>query len=90
MKVITATEASRSFSELLNQVYYRGESFEIQKGKEVFAKLVPSGPQKGARMSDLNELFASLPHLDKKDAARFAKDLKIIRKEMAPHKDPWA
>ena len=36
---ITATDAARKFSELLNQVRYQGEEFDIVRGKEVVARL---------------------------------------------------
>lgn len=39
---ITATEASRRFSDFLNRVAYNGESFVIKKGSRVMAKIVPA------------------------------------------------
>jgi hypothetical protein len=33
-RVISATKAARSFSELLDRVYYRGETFVIERGGE--------------------------------------------------------
>ena len=40
-EIITATEASRSFSELLHRVCYAGESFVIKKGNRLMARVVP-------------------------------------------------
>ena len=40
-EVITATEASRSFSEVLHRVCYGGESFIIKKGSRMMARIVP-------------------------------------------------
>ncbi|MDX1975325.1 MAG: hypothetical protein SFT92_06575 [Rickettsiales bacterium] len=40
-KTITATEASRSFSDLLHRVCYGGESFIIKKGSRLMAKIGP-------------------------------------------------
>ena len=40
-KIITATEASRSFSDLLHRVCYGGESFVIKKGNRMMAKIAP-------------------------------------------------
>ncbi len=34
-KTISATEAARSFSEVLNQVQYRDMSFSIERGRKV-------------------------------------------------------
>lgn len=39
--IITATEASRSFSDLLHRVCYGGESFIIKKGQRLMARVVP-------------------------------------------------
>ena len=40
-QTITATEASRSFSELLHRVCYGGESFVIKKGQRLMARITP-------------------------------------------------
>lgn len=40
-ETITATTASRSFSELLHRVCYGGESFVIKKGNRLMARIVP-------------------------------------------------
>jgi antitoxin (DNA-binding transcriptional repressor) of toxin-antitoxin stability system len=39
--ILTATEASRSFSELLHRVCYGGESFLVKKGNRLMARIVP-------------------------------------------------
>ena len=44
--MISATEMSRSLSDVLSKVYYQGQSFEIKRGKEVIAKLIPSVSRK--------------------------------------------
>ena len=41
---VTATEASRSFSDLLHRVCYGGESFIIKKGNRLMARIVPVEP----------------------------------------------
>ena len=46
-KTISATEAARSFSEVLNQVQYREASFSIERGKKVIARLVPAAMPAG-------------------------------------------
>ena len=43
-EIITATEASRSFSELLHRVCYGGESFTVKKGNRLMARIVPVEP----------------------------------------------
>lgn len=38
---ISATEASRSFSDLLNRVKYAGEEFVVERGGIPFCRIVP-------------------------------------------------
>lgn len=40
-EVITATEASRAFSDVLHKVAYQGQSFVIKKGSRLMARIVP-------------------------------------------------
>lgn len=40
-EIVTATEASRAFSDLLHRVSYGGESFIIKKGNRLMARIVP-------------------------------------------------
>ena len=40
-ETLSATEASRSFSEVLHRVCYGGESFIIKKGNRMMARIVP-------------------------------------------------
>ena len=42
-QVLTATEASRAFSELMHRVCYGGESFVIKKGQRLMARIAPIG-----------------------------------------------
>ena len=41
---ISATEAARSLSDLLNRVRYRGESFLVERGGEPVCRIIPAGP----------------------------------------------
>ena len=43
-QTVTATEASRSFSDLLHRVCYGGESFLVKKGHRLMARIVPVEP----------------------------------------------
>ena len=42
---ITATEAARRFSDLLNRVRYRGETFRIVRSGEEVAQLTTASPR---------------------------------------------
>jgi antitoxin (DNA-binding transcriptional repressor) of toxin-antitoxin stability system len=41
---ISATEAARSFSELINRVHDRGESFVVERGGKPICEIVPAKP----------------------------------------------
>ncbi len=64
MKIrLSATEAVRSFSELLNRVRYRGESFIVERGGKPICEILPAAPLKFAGR-DLARLLDSLPKPD--------------------------
>jgi len=42
-RTISATRAARTFSDLLNRVRYRSESFVIERGGEPVGRLTPAG-----------------------------------------------
>jgi antitoxin (DNA-binding transcriptional repressor) of toxin-antitoxin stability system len=60
---ISATTAARSFSELMNRVRYRGESFVVERGGKPICEILPARP---ARFSgaELANLLRSLPKPD--------------------------
>jgi len=78
MTRITATEASRNFSDILNRAQYRGESFEVMRAGEVVARIEPVH-RKRLTVGEFRELWKSWPRLDPEDAAQFEEDLKEIR-----------
>jgi len=90
-KAISATEAVRKFSEILNSVKYRGESFTIVRGGKPVALISPvENPPQRKFLRDLRELVKSLPRL-REEADRFGKDLKEIRKHqpILPKESKW-
>ena len=88
-KIIKATEAARSFSALINRVRYHGEQFEIQRGREIVACLVPPGPATELPIADLNQVWAELPRLDEEDAQAFTEEIQALRRRMRPPGDAW-
>lgn len=60
---ISATNASRKFSDLLNRVRYRGESFIVERGGEPICEIIPARP-KTVKGRDLIGLFPILPRPD--------------------------
>jgi prevent-host-death family protein len=91
-KIISATEAVRKFSDILNSVRYRGESFTIVRGGKPIAALTPlEEPRKNKSLRELKGLISVLPDLGP-EADRFRNDLKEIRKYQPslPKEGKWA
>jgi len=86
---ISATDAARSFSDLLNQVRYQGAEFDIVRGKEVVARLVPAAPAGGVALDRLGELVRSLPRLGAREADLFARDIERGLAKMRPDAIEW-
>ena len=85
MERITAEEASRTFSELLDRVRREGASFEITEGEDVVARVEPpagAGPGKVRTLAELVEHIKKGPRLDPEDSLAFEADLAAIRAEM--------
>ena len=60
---ISATQAARSFSELINRVKYRGEEFVIERGGKPICRLVPARPRKFT-LGDMVKLLRTAPKPD--------------------------
>jgi len=75
IQTITATEAVRNFSELLNGIRYRGDRYTILKGGKPAATIGPAaGSAKERKLSDLKGMVRSLPRLGD-DADAFSGDI---------------
>jgi len=59
-RTLSATEASRNFSEIMNRVKYRGESFVVERGGERICEIRPAAPARFTG-ADLIALIRSLP-----------------------------
>ena len=67
---ISSTEAVRNFSELLNNIKYRGDRYTVIRGGKPAASLVPCEPSRiDATLADLRTIMRTLPHLDSSDTA---------------------
>jgi antitoxin (DNA-binding transcriptional repressor) of toxin-antitoxin stability system len=60
---ISATEAAQSFSELMNRVRYRGESFIVERGGKPICEILPAKPPKFTS-AELASLLRSVPEPD--------------------------
>jgi prevent-host-death family protein len=91
-KTITATEAVRKFSEILNSVKYTGRDFTVTRQGRPVATIRPAATHaRSLTLGDLPGLVQTLPVLGD-EARRFKKDLKESRKHQPPmpEKDRWA
>ncbi len=83
---VTATEAARRFSDLLNRVRYEGETFVIVRGGEEIGQLAPAQPNRPVTLRDLMEILAREASPD----PEFADDLEEIQREQPLAGDtPW-
>jgi prevent-host-death family protein len=91
-KVVSATEAVRKFSEILNSVRYRGESYTIVRGGKPVASISPveTSPRRKL-LGELEEALKNIPHLGA-EADRFGHDLREIREHQPslPKGNKWA
>jgi prevent-host-death family protein len=72
---ISATDAVRRFSELLNAVRYRNDSFTVIRGGKPAAAIIPVEPATmGKTLRELNTIVEKLPHLND-DSEIFAGDV---------------
>lgn len=83
-KRITATQAVRDFSELLNKIKFKGDRYIIERSRKPVAQMEPIKEAKKAKtLSELKSLLKELPRLDEELDA-FAEDLEGIRKDQPP------
>jgi prevent-host-death family protein len=80
---MTATDAARSFSELLNRVA-NGEEIEVTRSGAAVAVI---SPPKSSLISAarFRELIATAPSPD----AGFADDVRVVRESAGPPEDAW-
>jgi antitoxin (DNA-binding transcriptional repressor) of toxin-antitoxin stability system len=86
-KKISATEAARSFSDVVARVHYRGEEFVIEKGGEAVCKISPVG--QGAAKSTIADVLSVLEQLPGVDDGYKEAVLEVARKQPKTPKSPW-
>ena len=80
--IISATDAARRWSDLLNRVRYRGETFDIVRNGEVVARLGPG--LRPATALDLIDVLAR----HARDRS-FADDLQDVQSLQTLPEDSW-
>jgi prevent-host-death family protein len=83
MKTMTATEASRHFSDLLDAVE-RGETITIIRGSHPVAEIGPAHRRTGA---DLRAALEDVPPPDDEFSLNIAAAVALLSSEV---RDPWA
>lgn len=84
---VTATEAARQFSDLLNRVRYEGETFVITRGGEEVGQLAPPSSSRPTTLRGLLEILSREGSPD----PDFADDLEAIQRDQPPiGETPWA
>jgi hypothetical protein len=77
--IITATDAMRSFSDIINKVHYQYQSFDIKKGKSIVARIIPYHHATKVTTKDLNVFFKDSPKLSNDDGTDFVNAIKNLR-----------
>lgn len=83
---VSATQAARSFSDLLNRIRYRGEAFIVERGGEPVCRMLPAEPPRRFTLRELALLLREAPRPD----PGYAKDVRraVRRQGRLPHA-PW-
>jgi prevent-host-death family protein len=88
MRTMTATDASRKFSDLLDAVE-RGETFTVTRGNRAVAEIGPARRRTGA---NLRAALADIPPPDDQFADDIASAVDLLTTELPTTEggDPWA
>jgi antitoxin (DNA-binding transcriptional repressor) of toxin-antitoxin stability system len=83
---VSATEAVRTFSDLLNRIRYRGEEFVVERAGEPVCRMTPTAPAKTLRLRDLVSLLREI----RKPDPGYASDVRrAARSQGRPPRSPW-
>ena len=82
---ISATQAARSFSDVLSRVHYRGEEFLIEKGGEAVCRLTPVR----AVARTAHQLAGIIGALPKPDAQYFKEVDRVSKRQPTAPKSRW-
>lgn len=82
---VTATEAAKKFSDILNRVAYKGDSFVVERGGKPICEITPARPAHFTG-KDFVEMLKSAPP---PDDAYFDDVEKIIKKRQLVAPSPW-
>lgn len=81
MKDVTATEAARNFSNLLDAVEHDKESFVVRRGGKAVARIGPASISSGSEVKKLLR--------DMAPDAEWMRDLTLLRRRLIPEERDW-
>ncbi|MFI4984336.1 MAG: antitoxin [Rickettsiales bacterium] len=87
--IISATEVARSFSDIINKVYYQHQSYDVKKGKSIVARIVPCNYSSKIEVKDLNSFFANSPKLEDGDGSILIDELEALRTTAKAREIKW-
>ena len=83
---VSATEAVRGFSDLLNRIVYRGEEFVVERGGEAVCRMTPAAAPRRLTLKELARLLREIPGPD----AGFASDVRrAVKRQGALPRARW-
>ena len=83
---VSATEAVRTFSDLLNRIRYRGEEFVVERAGEPVCRMTPAAPTTRMTLRELTSLLREIPSPD----AGYASDVRrAARSQRRSPRSPW-
>jgi prevent-host-death family protein len=86
MKTITATEAARNFSKLLDMLEQGTEEIVVVRNHHPVARLVPGAP----RITALEALSDLQGTISDQEGSSWLRDSRIGRRTRKKVRDPWA
>ena len=83
---ISATEAVRTFSDLLNRIRYRGEEFVIERAGEPICRMTPAAAPGRLTLRELAALLRDMPNADAGYASAVRR---AVRSQGRLPRTPW-
>jgi len=83
---VSATQAVRTFSDLLNRIRYRGEEFVVERAGEPVCRMTPAAAPGRLTLGELASLLREIPKTD----AGYASDVRrAVRGQGRLPRSPW-
>jgi len=86
-KIISVTEAARSFADCVNRAHYQKVTFVLLKGGSPVARIVPD-EERVCTGADLSRALAGAK-LSGSEASSWSRDLRDARSRLKPLSDKW-